>query len=316
VQALTIRDLVPAAELARFRARSTWAGVGMVAHAWALILGAMALFAWWPNPLTFLLAVAVIAGRQLGLAVLMHEAAHGGLAKDQRLNMWLGQWLCAFPVFLETVAYRTYHFRHHQHTQGPEDPDLVLSAPFPITRKSLRRKLIRDLTGQTAYQQRKAQFRQQGFKGLWRQFAVNAALFAGLALAGHWYLYPLLWLLPLATWYMAIVRIRNIAEHAMVPANDDPFRNARTTRAGWLTRLFLAPYYVNYHVEHHLLMYVPAYRLPALHRWLMQGQAAGRMEVQPNYAAVLRLATSVPDDEDRRGGRVHDRRKAALAGGF
>ena len=33
----------------------------------------------------------------------------------------------------------------------------MLSAPFPITKLSYRRKFLRDITGQTGYQQRKAQ---------------------------------------------------------------------------------------------------------------------------------------------------------------
>jgi len=36
--------------------------------------------------------------------------------------------------------------------------DLILSAPFPITRPSYRRKFWRDISGQTGYAQRKAQF--------------------------------------------------------------------------------------------------------------------------------------------------------------
>ena len=44
------------------------------------------------------------------------------------------------------------------------------------------------------------------------QFAVNAAMFAGLAAACMWWAYALLWLLPLVTWMMVITRIRNIAE--------------------------------------------------------------------------------------------------------
>ena len=47
--------------------------------------------------------------------------------------------------------------------------------------------------------------------------------------AGYWWLYPVLWLLSLFTWYQLISRIRNIAEHAVVPDNDDPLRNTRTT---------------------------------------------------------------------------------------
>src|SRR5258705_5669271 len=40
----------------------------------------------------------------------------------------------------------------------------------------------------------------------------NLLFFAALALAGVWWAYPLLWLVPLLTWMMVITRIRNIAE--------------------------------------------------------------------------------------------------------
>jgi fatty acid desaturase len=109
---------------------------------------------------------------------------------------------------------------------------------------------------------------------------------------------------------MVITRIRNIAEHAVVPDSNDPLRNTRTTRAGFLERLFIAPYYVNYHLEHHLLFYVPCYNLPRVHRILSRGPQAGRMEVQPNYAAVLRLATAKSADLDRPGEIVSNVRRA------
>jgi fatty acid desaturase len=125
-----------------------------------------------------------------------------------------------------------------------------------------------------------------------------------------WWAYPLLWLLPLLTWMMVITRIRNIAEHAVVPDSSDPLRNTRTTHANMLERLFIAPYYVNYHLEHHLLFYVPCYNLPRVHRILGESRHASRMEVQPNYAAVLRLATAKPNREDRPGHLVSSVRRA------
>jgi fatty acid desaturase len=312
---LRARDLMSEDELVALRTRVIWKSVGLIAHAWALILSAVAMVALWPNPLTFALAVALIGSRQLGLAILMHDGAHGALAKGARLNMALSQWLCAYPIFAETEAYRRYHLQHHAHTQQEDDPDLVLSAPFPITALSYRRKFWRDISGQTGFAQRKAQFihalgdnswplarRAAHFRSkLGPQLLVNALLFAGFAVAGVWWAYPLLWLLPLLTWMMVITRIRNIAEHAVVPDSDDPLRNTRTTRAGFLERLFVAPYYVNYHLEHHLLFYVPCYNLPRVHRILSRGPHAGRMEVQPSYAAVLRLATARPAEEDRPG---------------
>ena len=318
------RDFMTDAELIEVRTRSTWRGVALIAHAWGVIAAAIALVAIWPNPLTYLLAVAVIGSRQLGLAILMHDGAHGCLAADETLNMRLSQLLCAYPVFAETRAYRRYHLQHHARTQQEDDPDLVLSAPFPITSASYRRKFIRDITGQTGYQQRKAQFlnalgdsdwplaqrlRHFGQK-LGPQFATNAAMFAVLALFGVWWAYPLLWLAPLLTWMMVITRIRNIAEHAVVPDSSDPLRNTRTTRAGLLQRAFIAPYYVNYHLEHHLLFYVPCYNLPRVHAILARSRFAGRMEVQPGYRAVLRLATAKPSDQDRPGALVSNVRRS------
>jgi len=321
------RDLLTEDQLANLRTRSLWRGAWMIAHAWGVILGAILLVAWWPNPLTFALAVLLVGSRQLGLAVLMHEGAHGCFAANQTLNMRLSQWLCAYPIFADTRAYRRYHLQHHARTQEEDDPDLVLSAPFPITRASYRRKFWRDITGQTGYAQRKAQFRlalgdpklplrgraQLFCSKLGRQLAVNALLWGGLAAAGVWWAYPLLWLLPLLTWFMVITRIRNIAEHAMVGDAEDPLRNTRTTLANWLERAFLAPYFVNYHLEHHLFYYLPCYKLPALHRLLREGPHGARMQIAPGYRAVLRQATSRPVELDRPGALVHGLRRQVEA---
>ncbi|MBN9556946.1 MAG: fatty acid desaturase, partial [Alphaproteobacteria bacterium] len=92
----------------------------------------------------------------------------------------------------------------------------------------------------------------------------------------------------------AVTRLRNIAEHAVVPDNNDVLRNARTTYAGPVARAFLAPYWVNYHVDHHALMYVPCYNLPKLHALLLAKGFGPKMEIRKNYGEVLRLAASKP----------------------
>ena len=76
-----------------------------------------------------------------------------------------------------------------------------------------------------------------------------------------------------------------------------------------IERIFVAPYFVNYHLEHHLLFYVPCYNLPKLHAILMGGPHAARMEVQRGYLNVLRLATARPDAEDRPGAIVNGARR-------
>ncbi len=316
-------DYLTADEVRVLRRKSDVVGALLVLHAWVLIFGAMALFVWWPNPLTFLLAAMVIGTRQLGIAILMHDAAHGLLFDNRRLNDWAGRWRCGAPVGASMALYRPYHLTHHRHTQQADDPDRGLAAPFPITRASLRRKIVRDLIGETAYQRRGEEFRRAlgprdlpvhaRLANLLRRerdfFITNTVLWAGLALAGYWWLYPALWLLPLATWYQLVSRIRNIAEHAVVPDNDDPLRNTRTTYANPLERLFVAPYWVNYHLEHHLFLFVPCWRLPAAHRLLLAKGLGPRLELRRGYIEVLRCATSKlidgPRHAERRRGAQH-----------
>ena len=321
------KDLLSPEQLAQVRKRSDLRGTWLVIHAWGVIFGAMAVFVAFPNPLTYVLAVMVIGARQLGLAILMHDGAHGILTQNQKLNMFLSQWLCAYPMMAETGAYRRYHLKHHMHTQQPEDPDLVLSAPFPITKKSFRRKMIRDITGQTGYQQRKAQFlnaigpsdwplskRIANFnKKLGPSVITNAVLFAILWAAGHPWYFVTLWVLPLLTWHQLITRVRNIAEHAMVD-DDDPFRYARTTRAGLFMRAVLAPYWVNYHVEHHLMMWIPCYNLPKARAFLIANGFGERMESKEGFGEVIAMATSKPDEQDKPGNLVHNARKRRVSG--
>ncbi len=299
-------DLFTPDDWAPFQTRSPWIGPLLVLHCWGVIALAIAAGVLWP--ILIPLSVAVIGTRQLGLAILMHEAAHGGLSQNGRLNDFLGHWLCAVPVGASLTAYRSYHLAHHKYAQQPEDPDLVLSAPFPVTRASLRRKILRDLTGQTFFKQRVLfAFRAfasrsdedvaQGAVVTGRSVApfllVNAALLLGLTLGGVWWAYFVLWLLPMASWFPMVTRLRNIAEHACVEGSStDPFRAARTTRASWWERAFIAPYWVNFHAEHHLFMHVPCWKLPALHRAVRERPQGGRMEVASGYLDVLGKASA------------------------
>lgn len=303
-------DLFSKQEWEHVSRRSDLKGLGMVVHCWAVIALAMAAAIW--QPLLIILAVPIIGARQLGLAVLMHEAAHGGLTRNKTVNDFVGHWLAGAPIGGSLKAYRPYHLQHHKYAQQPEDPDLVLSAPFPITQTSLKRKIIRDLTGQTFVKQRYNQLSNaMGFNirpgksagnrmQAAREAAVpylvtNIALLVFLSVIGYWWAFFVLWLLPMATWNMMITRLRNIAEHAVVPDHEDPMRHARTTHATLLERIFLAPYWVNYHCEHHMFMHLPFYRLAEAHRLLERKGITERMEVQDSYWRVLKSASSKSD---------------------
>lgn len=276
---------------------------------WATIFAAMAMVAAWTNPITIVLALFVIGGRQLGMSIVMHEAAHRTLFRNRRLNDWAGNWLAAYPVWADLMPYRPYHLRHHAKNWTKDDPDLDLASPFPITRDSLRRKIWRDLSGQTGWKRFKATLRrdlsmsagstktkrqnQSAWSALRGVILSNLTLFALLTALGHPALY-LLWIGAWLTTYSLAMRIRAIAEHSMPGDAGDPLRNSRTTLVSWWERLLLAPNYVNYHLEHHLLMTVPHYRLPQFHRMLGERGLLESANVVRGYRSVLALAASKP----------------------
>ena len=321
---------------------SGWRGMWLVVHGWLVV--ALAAFGgaaawdyhWLAGLLVTPFVLAILGGRQLGLAILMHDGAHGLLHPNRKLNNWLGEWPSGAAVGSDLQSYRAYHLTHHRFTQQPEDPDLGLSAPFPTSSASLWRKVVRDLTGQTFYKQRSSQFRMaatgisallkgapeaakrstvagtpfnkqtQSSNGLGPSDAAGIAvaktvgrflavqtilLTLSLSLWG-WTPY-LLWLVALATTFQLFLRVRNIAEHACTTTgSDNPFTHARTTYANMLERTTVAPYWVNYHSEHHLFMGVPCYNLPRAHALLGGGGYQPQMTIEPSYHSVLRRVTA------------------------
>ena len=298
------RDFFTADEWAPLSARSSWKGLALVAHAWSVIAIAGAVAIRWPAAIP--LAAMIIGARQLGLSILMHDAAHGALHPNAKVSDRVAEWLCLGGV----ASYRAYHLQHHKFAQQAEDPDLGLSAPFPISRASLRRKIVRDLTGQTWFKQRfgrladRLKARKAGERLIpiladeihrqrrWLITNAVAAVAIGVA-TGAWWGWFAVWLLPRATWYQLVTRLRNIAEHALVAKNEpDPLRHARTTHANWIERALIAPYYVNYHCEHHMFMHVPCWNLPRARRLLARAGVTKRMEGAPGYLSVLNAASS------------------------
>ncbi|MBF7071823.1 fatty acid desaturase family protein [Glaciecola sp. MH2013] len=285
--------------LRAFTQKSDILGLVLISANWSLIALAFylpVLLPYWP---AYLLSVILLANRQLGIAILMHDASHYMLMKSRFLNLWLGRLLCGAPVLANLDSYRRYHLEHHKLAGSEHDPDYPNYKDYPITRPSLLRKILRDLLGITAIKMLialihmnagirkydmvfKSDSNTQPDKKLsmmtilrnlisafWQPVLVNCLLFGVLFTLGHGQLY-LLWLIAFFTFYQLFARFRNAAEHASVPnlLDKNPFKHARTTKVSWWERLSFAPNYVNYHVEHHLRPNIPCYRLPAFHSHL------------------------------------------------
>ena len=288
-------------------AKAAW----MVASNWAIIAAAFALSYVWPNPLSFLVSILILGGRQLGLSVLVHDCGHRSLFASRHLNELCGNWLAGYPVFLDMDKYARGHLVHHRTAGTREDPDLPNYQDYPIEKESFNRKVWRDITGQTAIKlisalsksgQDQRSHSEQKAKDdgsprkpnhlLRNSFIVNGVMLLALALFAHPALY-LLWVVAYFTVYMLVLRIRQIAEHADVPDlyDGDPRNNTRTTYTNPLTRLLIAPNFVNYHLEHHLLASVPAYNLKRMHYLLKQRGAYQETPLGEGYWQIIQQVT-------------------------
>ena len=298
-------EILDSSQIKYLRTKSSLMGTLLVAHAWLVIFSLLFIYTLFPSFVLYLVVITLIAGRQLGLAILMHEGAHGLIANNVRFNNYISQFFCAFPMAVDTYDYRHYHLKHHRHTQTEDDPDLVLSKPFPITKSSFIRKMLRDLTGITGIKQRYQSIQKtfdndtlkvdgkeiSGFKSkatLRGIFLSQLLIFISMSIVGNWWYYFAFWIVPALTIFQFFYRIRNIAEHAVVPNDCDDFNNARTTNASFIERCFVAPYYVNYHLEHHLFMFVPCYKLKDAHNLLVAKKYTNRMEIKKGYMPLLK----------------------------
>jgi fatty acid desaturase len=288
-------------ELREVTAKSDLRGLWVLVCQWSLVLGIFTVAALWPNPLTIIGGIILLGGRQLGFFIITHEAGHRTLFKSAVLNRCVSAWLASPMDFSNGQAYMRSHLVHHQAMGTEDDPDLANYVAYPIEQSRLRRKLKRDLTGQTGWRNLSAKLAQlaklstlndEDRHALLRGVAWHAVMFAVFTVFGVPWLI-LLWFAAQMFAYPAIIRIRQIAEHAAVldlHSSDVRF-NTRTTLSSFWMRLVLCPHGVNYHVEHHLLASVPIYRLKHLHQLLTAKGYFDSAPVTEGYGRVLREVT-------------------------
>ena len=315
------RKALPKEVVQRLTRRSAWRASAAVLHDFAVLAAAIALgLYFWPNPTVLLVSILVIGSRQHALFVIAHDAAHYLLYESRLLNEIVGR-ACAMVQGLSMCTYRVIHRLHHNNLYGALDPDTALHGGYPRGRAYLVKKLLKDLSGLTAWKTyayflggapalntatnvavRPLDDTSEKLRAEARHDR-NAVIFFHLALlslfaaSGYLVQYLVLWVLPLVTVVQAILRLRAIAEHGATTDFSSPLTAARTNVApAWLAWLIF-PHHVNYHIEHHLYASVPHYNLPALHREMTKqrilegaevvafGTTLGKIFANPSSAA-------------------------------
>ena len=254
---------------------------------WAQIIGVDYLAVRLNNPIMWVVAF-LLAGRQFALLnILGHEAAHRLLFSKKSLNDRVGRWIVGYPGFTPIDQYRRGHMAHHRDEMGPEEPDTMLYAFYPITPASLRRKLTRDAIGNSGW---------KNFKGLLRGarkarvarviIGVQVVIALAFALLGHPWLYLILWFAPWMTVWRVLNRLRAIAEHGGMTRSDDRRLTTHHVRQGFWARFWIAPYKTGWHLAHHVDIGIPFRNLPALHNEL---KAAGWVPDELEYKSYFSL---------------------------
>lgn len=255
------------------------------------------------HPATWVVAFVLMGRTHAQFASLMHEAAHRLLFSHKGANDLVGNWLLGYPVMTSTPAYRRVHMAHHREEFGPDEPDIPLYANYPIAPDSLRRKLIRDLTGRTGAKLFANQMR--GFSSpdprvrrtLSKMVAVQVVIAAVFVALGVWWMYPVMWVLPYFTLWRVINRLRSIAEHGGLRADRDRRIATHSVTQHPIARFYLVPYKIGYHLAHHVDAGVPFRNLPRYHQMLRESGYVDDAYEYSSYRAIWRALGS--GDENR-----------------
>ena len=280
---------------------SAWRGPADVARTWLLIALVVGLCGAIGGTLAYAASIVVIAALQNHLMVLFHHSIHNNMHPLRRVNDWIARWLLISPMGQPWGMMHRAHLTHHAYLGKENDPDrwyydldlhgrqsplvLVLwlaanclgGLVIPQFRKMFTG--LRDAVADpgTALAQRDRVDR----------LAIAVAqgvLFLTFWGLGAWWTYFALWALPAATLGTGLNCFRTTLEHAD-PSNP-PHLNY-SFRSNPLERFFVAPFRMNYHWEHHVLMTIPYYQMPRLQRWLLERGHYGDGRIIGTYAGRL-----------------------------
>jgi len=274
--------------------RNAGAVIAVYAQTVAIIVAAVHFDNWFVWIAAFLL----MGRAHAQIAALMHEAAHRLLFRNRNVNDFVGRWFLGFPAFTPIDSYRRAHMAHHRDEFGPDEPDIPLYRGYPITKASMRRKLIRDARGSTGWKLFKGLLRAPWSKDPAIRFQARSIIalqlvFIAIGVAlDHPFVYFILWLAPFLTVWRVINRLRAIAEHGGMQRSKDRRLTTHSVKQHPIARFMLVPHHIGWHLAHHVDSGVPMANLPKLHRELRRGGYVTDDIEYRSYPALWRKLSS------------------------
>ena len=254
-----------------------------VLRCWGLVLLAFAACRFWPSWWVLALAFVVIGTQQYALSVLAHDGRHRNLFRHRRFNDAFSVVLLQAPIGVDFHRHQSLHLHHHRVLGAEDDPDLRL---YAASDKAEWRSLLLYLSGLTTLPMVGKGEREEAPSSRWAAIPAQAAIAGAIVAVLPWWLYLTHWLLPIYVLMFLPHRLRQFCEHAQPVVPDAVATEERlvTYRPPLLERVFVAPFHMGYHAEHHLWPAVPYYNLPRLAAAL---PADPPWEVRGSYCGFL-----------------------------
>jgi len=246
------------------------------------------------NPITYVIAFLLMGRAHAQLLALMHESVHRLLFRNRKLNDFAGRWLLGYMSFVNTDGYRYVHMAHHREEFGPNEPDIPLYANYPITRDSFWRKMRRDALGISGFKMLRGQLRhpmrKDGFgkRTQAKILATQLVLLVAISLVSHPLVYVAFWFIPQLTVWRVMNRLRSIAEHGGLRADDDRRVTTHSVRQHPIASFLFVPFNLGWHIAHHSDAGIPFRSLPKYHAELRKSGFVNDVYEYPNYRAIWR----------------------------
>ncbi|MBN8417759.1 MAG: fatty acid desaturase [Verrucomicrobia bacterium] len=243
-----------------------------------------------------------------GAAVGFHEATHGLLRRNRRLNEFDGVLLGVFS-FMSFSLYRAAHQLHHMHLATERDEELWPFIHPDMPRWSRVLAAVLELTFGLAFLPflflriflrsgspiRSKKVRRR----IWSELALIVVVWTLiLAAVTHWHVWRYFWWMYLVPAWLAanLQSWRKYIEHVGLQGNTANTSTRSIVAKGWLGRFFaFTLLHEPYHGLHHMHAGLPHAHLPALAEEL-QPRAVEERPPFPSYSrALLDLFRSLTD---------------------
>lgn len=261
-----------------------WHGPLAVLQDYLVIAAAimLSLYSYYFYPLTLV----IIGARQGALANLAHEAGHGRLTKNRRLNNFIGSFLSGYLIIQETRTFIDSHVRAHHIYLGDKekDPDYSYHLQVGLYEPKKRGSYIHQYILKPLYlgsifhymknifSNRAPTFSKYKYHALimtsYLSLLVAAVVYMGL------FKYLLLfWFVPYITVFPTIGWFIDFVEHyPLVDEGDVDLYMTRNRFSNVFEHLIFNIHNENYHLVHHLRSAIPFWNLPKAHAVMMEDE--------------------------------------------